>query len=65
MKQLALFLALGSTALALELTPDNWDAETEGKTVFIKFFAPVSGFYFLVTSILFFFLRLVLKSFLY
>jgi len=25
---------------AMELTPDNWDAETAGKTVFIKFLAP-------------------------
>jgi hypothetical protein len=24
----------------IELTPDNWDAETAGKTVFIKFLAP-------------------------
>jgi hypothetical protein len=25
---------------ALELTPDNWDSATAGKTVFIKFLAP-------------------------
>jgi len=25
---------------AIELTPDNWDTETAGKTVFIKFLAP-------------------------
>lgn len=25
---------------ALELTPANWDKETDGKTVFIKFLAP-------------------------
>jgi hypothetical protein len=25
---------------AMELTPDNWDKETAGKTVFIKFQAP-------------------------
>jgi len=25
---------------ALELTPSNWDSETAGKTVFIKFLAP-------------------------
>jgi len=31
-------LALGVSAV--ELTPDNWDAETAGKTVFIKFLAP-------------------------
>jgi hypothetical protein len=28
------------TASALELTPDNWDSETAGKTVLIKFLAP-------------------------
>jgi len=31
---------MGPTAQALELTPDNWDAETSGKTVFLKFLAP-------------------------
>lgn len=31
------------TGTALELTPDNWDSETTGKTVFIKFFAPWCG----------------------
>jgi len=25
---------------ATELTPSNWDAETAGKSVFIKFLAP-------------------------
>jgi len=29
-----------STVFGLELTPDNWDAKTSGKTVFIKFLAP-------------------------
>jgi hypothetical protein len=33
-----LLLALG--AQAMELTSDNWDDETTGKTVFIKFLAP-------------------------
>ena len=31
------------TGAALELTPDNWDSETAGKTVFVKFFAPWCG----------------------
>jgi len=39
MKIVAL-LAAAAVANALELTPDNWDAETGGKTVFIKFLAP-------------------------
>jgi len=29
-----------STAAVPSLTPDNYDALTDGKTVFIKFFAP-------------------------
>jgi len=33
-------LGLAAGANALELTPDNWDTETGGKTVFIKFLAP-------------------------
>jgi hypothetical protein len=28
------------TASAINLTPENWEAETSGKTVFIKMFAP-------------------------
>ncbi len=39
-KQFALLFALVASASALELTPDNWEAETGGKTVFLKFFAP-------------------------
>jgi hypothetical protein len=35
-----LLVALASSAAAIELTSDNWDAETQGKTVFIKFLAP-------------------------
>ena len=38
-----LALAAASTATAIELTPDNWDTETAGKTVFIKFLAPWWG----------------------
>jgi len=33
-------LGLAAVANAVELTPDNWDTETSGKTVFIKFLAP-------------------------
>jgi len=31
------------TGSAIELTPDTWDSETSGKTVFVKFFAPWCG----------------------
>ena len=31
------------TAAAIELTPDNWDTETAGKTIFVKFLAPWWG----------------------
>jgi hypothetical protein len=41
-KQLSLLLALiGAPAVsAIELTPANWDEQTSGKTVFLKFYAP-------------------------
>ncbi|KAL3786206.1 hypothetical protein ACHAWO_013719 [Cyclotella atomus] len=39
----ALVLAAASTASAIELTPDNYEAETAGKSVFLKFFAPWCG----------------------
>jgi len=32
-----------ATASAIKLTPDNWDSETAGKTVFVKMFAPWCG----------------------
>jgi len=35
-----LLLAAAAVAHGLELTPDNWDEKTAGKTVFIKFLAP-------------------------
>ena len=41
MKKCALLLAIAaSSASAVELSPDNFDAVTAGKTVFLKFFAP-------------------------
>jgi hypothetical protein len=36
----AAVLGLAAVAKAKTLTPDNWDAEVAGKTVFIKFQAP-------------------------
>jgi len=35
-----LFSLLAGAASAVQLTPDNWEAETAGKTVLIKFQAP-------------------------
>jgi len=37
-----LFLALGLClqVSGVELSQDNWEAETSGKTVFVKFLAP-------------------------
>jgi protein disulfide-isomerase-like protein len=44
MKQSALFLAFfAASSSAIELTPDNFFSETDGKTVFLKFFAPWCG----------------------
>lgn len=37
---LALAAASASAAAVPSLTPDNYDSMTDGKTVFIKFFAP-------------------------
>jgi protein disulfide-isomerase-like protein len=37
------FLSLIAGTNAIELTPDNWETETAGKTVLIKFFAPWCG----------------------
>jgi thiol-disulfide isomerase/thioredoxin len=44
---LALAASTTTTITALELTPDTFHKETEGKTVFIKFFAPWCGKYLL------------------
>jgi len=38
--RLMVAFGLGLAAQAIELTPETWDAETAGKTVFIKFLAP-------------------------
>lgn len=38
-----LFATLATTAMAIELTPENWDEQTAGKTAFIKFYAPWCG----------------------
>jgi len=35
-----ILLALLGAVSAIELTPDNFDEQTSGKTVFIKFLAP-------------------------
>jgi len=40
MRSLLVFLAAASLASAIELTPDNWDEQTAGKSVFLKFLAP-------------------------
>jgi hypothetical protein len=40
MAKLVLSLAFLAGAGAVELTSDNWDAETAGKSVLIKFQAP-------------------------
>jgi len=40
MSKLLAVVGLASLAGAIELTPENWDKETAGKTVFIKFQAP-------------------------
>jgi len=43
-RQAAFFLAFAAaSSAAIELTPDNFQKETDGKTVFIKFFAPWCG----------------------
>jgi len=38
--KLLVALSLFASAAAVELTPDNWDDMTDGKTVLIKFLAP-------------------------
>ena len=43
MLRTAVILAAATTVMGIELTPDTWDTETAGKTVFLKFFAPWCG----------------------
>lgn len=43
MKTAFALATLALSASAIELTPDTWEAETAGKTVFVKFFAPWCG----------------------
>jgi hypothetical protein len=40
MKSVLVLIATATLASAIELTPDNWDAQTAGKSVFIQFLAP-------------------------
>jgi len=40
MMRALLLLAVVAAASAVELTPDNYDSMTSGKSVFIKFLAP-------------------------
>jgi hypothetical protein len=40
MAKLALLASVLASAGAIELTPSNWEEQTAGKTVFIKFQAP-------------------------
>jgi len=37
------FAVLATSAAAVHLTPDNWDEMTDGKTVFLKMYAPWCG----------------------
>ena len=43
MKSILTLATITTMALGLELTPDTWDEQTAGKTVFVKFFAPWCG----------------------
>lgn len=40
----ALVGLFAASVSAVELTPDNFDSVTAGKTVFLKFFAPWCGY---------------------
>ena len=43
MMKLAVFCLFAVAASGLELTPENWDDATGGKTVLLKFYAPWCG----------------------
>lgn len=43
MNSLITLATVTTMAFGLELTPDTWDEQTAGKTVFVKFFAPWCG----------------------
>jgi len=43
MKSLTLLLACAAPAAAIDLTTDNYEAETAGKSVFLKMYAPWCG----------------------
>ena len=43
MKSILILATLTTMTLGLELTSENWDEQTAGKTVFVKFFAPWCG----------------------
>lgn len=43
MKSIFTLAAITTMAFGLELTTDTWEEKTEGKTVFVKFFAPWCG----------------------
>jgi len=40
MKTAFALLGLAAAANAIELTPDNWDEHTAGKSILVKFLAP-------------------------
>jgi protein disulfide-isomerase-like protein len=43
MLRTTVILAAATSVMGIDLTPETWDVETAGKTVFVKFFAPWCG----------------------